>query len=281
MIQTNNYEFNIVEGGDIVNPLIQLNPNFTKLDTILKAVADTGIGSALQVKSGTNHAITKDNDCAVFRFIATADYNTGDTFTLNGDTVTVRCMDGTVPKDRAFVINQNVLVAINGTLLTLIGANGNPSASEVDYNNAVSGLTATKVQGAIDEVKALIVDSAEDISYNNATSGLTATNVQEAIDEVALNNNGMLKTYQNIAAINMTANVQNSVSIPVTQFEGYTALGVLDFTITDTTANIAVNRVNLGSTKTSVTMRFTPSVTATNVEVRVVVLYAKTQFVAP
>ena len=189
MIQTNNYEFNIVEGNDIVNPLVQLNPNFTKLDTILKAIADSGIGTALQVKSGINHAITKDDDCSVFKFIATADYRTGDTFSLNGDTVTMRCMDGTVPKDRAFVINQSVMCAINGTLLTLIGGSGTVDAADVSYSNSESGLTATNVQGAIDELKQEVedipvVDNASDVNYDNTASGLTANNVQSAIDEL-------------------------------------------------------------------------------------------------
>ena len=73
-------------------------------------------------------------------------------------------------------------------------------ASEISYNNATSGLTATQVQAAIDEVEGRL-DTAETglsdhladptdahdasaISYVNATSGLTATDTQAAIDEV-------------------------------------------------------------------------------------------------
>ena len=40
MYTTTNYGFNIVEGTDIVNPLTQLNPNFTALDTDLKTWAN-------------------------------------------------------------------------------------------------------------------------------------------------------------------------------------------------------------------------------------------------
>ena len=225
MIQTNNYEFNIVEGNDIVNPLVQLNPNFTKLDTILKAVADSGIGTALQVKSGINHAITKDDDCAVFKFVATADYRTGDTFSLNGDTVTLRCMDGTVPKDRAFVINQTVECAINGTLLTLIGGAGSVGASDVEYNNQNSGMTAVNVQEAIDELKGEIdavpiIDNASDVDYDNTTSGLSATDVQGAIDEIAANSQEIV--YQDYP-LTLLSNAS------VTPFTSYSAIDISGF----------------------------------------------------
>lgn len=54
---------------------------------------------------------------------------------------------------------------------------------EITYDNAVSGLVATNVQGAIDEVVADVTTAAE-VTYDNATSGLVATNAQDAIDEV-------------------------------------------------------------------------------------------------
>ena len=53
-------------------------------------------------------------------------------------------------------------------------------ASTISYDNATSGLAATDVQAALDEVS-----DAENISYDNTDSGLDATNVQAAIDEVA------------------------------------------------------------------------------------------------
>ena len=189
MTQTDNYELIIVEGTDVVNPLTQFNPNFRKIDEVMKANADAGIGVALEVKSGINHAITITGDTAVFRFVATADYITGDTFSVNGDTVTVRCIDGSVPKNKAYVINQNVLCILTGTLLTLIGAINEINGVDVIYDNTTSGLTAEDVQSAIDELVTMIglipvIDNASDVEFNNTSSGLTATNVQDAIDEV-------------------------------------------------------------------------------------------------
>lgn len=60
------------------------------------------------------------------------------------------------------------------------------SASDVDYDNTTSGLTATDVQGAIDEIKLDISQlSASKIGYDGTASGLTANKVQGAIDELA------------------------------------------------------------------------------------------------
>lgn len=60
------------------------------------------------------------------------------------------------------------------------------TASTASYNNSTSGLSATNVQDAIDE----IVDAggggsvdADDVSFDNTATGMSATNVQDAIDE--------------------------------------------------------------------------------------------------
>ena len=64
---------------------------------------------------------------------------------------------------------------------------GSPAADDVSYDNTTSGLQATEVQSAIDELNSEIDNislDAEDVSYDNTTSGLQATDVQEAIDEL-------------------------------------------------------------------------------------------------
>ena len=67
------------------------------------------------------------------------------------------------------------------------------TADKVSYDNTTSELTATKVQGAVDEVagkiaslQAVVGDmSAADVSYSTSTSGIDANNTQEAIDVLA------------------------------------------------------------------------------------------------
>lgn len=65
-------------------------------------------------------------------------------------------------------------------------------ASDIEYDNTQSGLTATDVQEAIDELAqgGGGGGTAASISYDNTGSGLSATDVQDAIDELAAGGGG-------------------------------------------------------------------------------------------
>lgn len=184
MTTTTNYNLNIVEGTDVVNPLVQFNPNFTSIDGIMKNNADASIDRATCVKSGTNHAVTRSNtDASVFRFTATGNWDTGDTMTVDTVPVSVYTPNGSALLTGAFVINTEVLASIQGTRVVIYTANTQATsidASDVVYDNTVSGLSSTNAQGAIDELR-----TAGNILYDNTVSGLSATNVNDAIDEVA------------------------------------------------------------------------------------------------
>lgn len=106
------------------------------------------------------------------------------------------------------VINQAGLVPDNGDLTQLHAAiialinseieNAAVGADEVTFDNAASGLAATDVQAAIDELDGVLdahitstaaafaaLDfSAGNITFDNAVSGLAATDVQAALDEI-------------------------------------------------------------------------------------------------
>lgn len=58
--------------------------------------------------------------------------------------------------------------------------------TKIGYDNTGSGLEATNMQAAIDELDGKIKasDEADEITYDNTESELEATNVQAAIDEV-------------------------------------------------------------------------------------------------
>ena len=190
---TANFGFNIAEGTDIVNLLTQCYPNFTSLDSILQGIKETGVTVATDTKVGTVHQLVRtDSDCNMFRFIATGNYVSGDTFTVDGNAVTATAMDGTSLPGGAFVINQSVVGILNGLVLTIVGVTGVSSvnASDVTYDNTSSGLAATDVQNAIDEVAGDIPANAAALSYDNTGSGLSATNVQDAIDEVVSSSGG-------------------------------------------------------------------------------------------
>ena len=164
MQYTTHYNLNLPEGTDIVNPLVQDNPNYSAIDTALYNNKVRVVGNATEIKSGTVHAVTRsDSDIDVMKFTATGDWITGDTMTVDGTPVSVYLQDGTAPLTGAYVINTEVVAVINGSRVTLYGAQKLPSytASDISYDNTGSGLAATDVQDAIDDV-------ASDVSTNTS-----------------------------------------------------------------------------------------------------------------
>lgn len=175
MQTTTNYGFNIVEGTDIVNPLTQLNPNFTALDTDLKAVSDNTVDNATCIKTGTVHAVTRVNTSAnIFRFTATGNWNAGDTMTVDGTLVSVYVTDGTAPSNGCFVINTEVLASIQGTRVTLYVNSGD--ASNIAFDDTSVSYTASNVQTAL-----------EYASTAAGTEYTTGVSVKDKIDGLPVN----------------------------------------------------------------------------------------------
>lgn len=178
MQTTSNYGFNIVEGTDIVNPLTQLNPNFTALDTDLKAVSDQTVDSATCIKTGTVHAVTRSmTDCDIFKFTATGNWETGDTMTVDGTTVSVFLPNGEAPLTGAYVINSEVLVILNGTRATLYASPNKAAytASEITLSNGDS------VQDAVDEIGS-VIRVFEQSAYAAGATWVLPQEAQDVID---------------------------------------------------------------------------------------------------
>lgn len=155
MQYTPNYNLITVEGTDVVNPLVQMNPNFTDIDAAMFANKQSVIGTATEITAGTVHSITRANaDSNYFRFTATSNWSLGDSMSVDGVNVSVYLSDGTAPGTGAYVINTEVLALLSGSRVTLITSNGiiAMAASDVTYDNTGSGLTASDVQDAIDEI---------------------------------------------------------------------------------------------------------------------------------
>lgn len=121
MQTTTNYGLKIYEGSDLFNPLTVENVNTSDLDSIVKGVSDAAVGTATELKTGTVHALTRaDSDRNVFHFTATANYEAGETFEVDGVQVTAKTPDGQNLSTGAYVINSSVLCILDGTLLTVI-----------------------------------------------------------------------------------------------------------------------------------------------------------------
>lgn len=121
MQTTTNYGLKIYEGTDLFNPLTVENVNTSDLDTIVKGVSNAAVGTATELLTGTVHALTRaDTARDVFHFTATANFEAGETFEVDGVQVTAKTPDGQNLSTGAYVINSSVLCILDGTLLTVI-----------------------------------------------------------------------------------------------------------------------------------------------------------------
>lgn len=174
MQYTTNYNLNLVEGTDIVNPLVQQNPNYSTIDAAMFANKQASVGTGTELTAGTVHTITRMNpDSNYVRFTATSNWTAGDTMVVDSTPVSVYLSDGTTPATGAYVINTEVLILVNGSRVTLLtSAKDEQTAAQLSYDNTASGLSATNVQDAIDEVtekadgKALATVTADGVKTN-------------------------------------------------------------------------------------------------------------------
>ena len=155
--KTTNYGFNISEGTDLVNPLTDIFPNFEDIDTDLKGVSDSAVGTATELLTGTVHALVRsDSDRNVFTFTATSNFEAGETFTLDGVQVTALTPDGQTLSTGCYIIGSEVLVAVKGTLMTVYV---NPSkaldSDKLDGHDSTYYATASDVSDLSGDVSAL------------------------------------------------------------------------------------------------------------------------------
>ena len=115
MSQTTYYDFNKPIGTDLVNPLIDTIPNWDIADNALHGLSVNSIGTAIEVITGTVHALTRVNqeDAKFIQFIASGDYDSGDTFTLDGVAINATYPDGTSLETDAYATGATVLIGLN------------------------------------------------------------------------------------------------------------------------------------------------------------------------
>lgn len=151
MTTTTYYNLNIVEGTDIVNPLIVDNPNYEKIDETMHNNAVSGVTLATEIANATVHAITRENsECAVIRFIATSNWKAGDTATVDGVPVTALLPSGETLSDGAYVINANVLCILTGTNLTVYAERKKAeNANDIAYHDTTVGAELVRLDGEV------------------------------------------------------------------------------------------------------------------------------------
>ena len=165
MRTSSHYNLKLAEGTDIVNPLTTDVPNYEAIDTQMYANEIAGVDTATESKTGTNHALTRsDADRNIFKFRATSVFNEGDTFTVDGTTVTALYPNQSTLTDRCFIVGSEVLCMLNGTHLNVM-ASFIPKANEIPYNNSgdtVKDAIDSKVTGSVLRMESVNFDTNTD-----------------------------------------------------------------------------------------------------------------------
>lgn len=126
-------------GDDLYNHLTIDNPNMDAIDKAMYDNQQAAICTATHSKVGTVQTLTRQGGKSpMFRFVATAAFAAGDTFTVDGQAVTATLPDGSGLSAGAFVINSNVLACLVGTQMTVytVAGAGSLDAATLDGHPA-------------------------------------------------------------------------------------------------------------------------------------------------
>ena len=138
MRESTNFDLQLYDGSDLFNPLSVENVNMESIDEQMKVNADYSVPKATAIKAGTVHNITRTNkDASMFHFTATSEYTAGETFTVDGNIVSVETSSGDPLQTGAFVIGAEVLCCLVGSIMTVFSSAG------VDLSN----VNATTLEG--------------------------------------------------------------------------------------------------------------------------------------
>lgn len=111
---TTYYEFNKPEGTDLVNPLVDTNPNWDALDADLHEFNERSIANCTEIVTLGVHAISRLDTTAKFlKWIATANFTAGETFTVDGLVVAASTPAGASLATGAYVTGSVVLACLN------------------------------------------------------------------------------------------------------------------------------------------------------------------------
>lgn len=112
--QTTYYEFNKPAGSDLVNPLTDTFPNWDIADAALHELNERSFANATETVVLGVHAISRLNGYTKFiKWIATANFAAGDTFTVDGNVVAASTPSGALLATGAYVTGSVVIACLN------------------------------------------------------------------------------------------------------------------------------------------------------------------------
>ena len=174
---TTNYELPVFIATDKPAWLTDWNGAMNAIDTAIHTAQSTADNAATTAGTATTDIATINNS------LTTITGNiTSLTTSVNGNTAAINTINSLIGNGEPTTTDKTLIGAINEIYGMITGGSNPVEADHVAYDNTTSGLTATNVQDAIDEIAD---PDAADVSYSNTASGLTATTVQAAIDEIA------------------------------------------------------------------------------------------------
>lgn len=190
--KTTNYELPIFIASDSPKWLVDWNGAMNTIDSAINTVATAASGAAGDITS-------LQSDLQTLSGTVTTQGTSISTLTSSLSTLTgtVNTITSLIGNGEPTTTDKTIIGAINELHADIQQIVVSVDADDVSYDNTTSGLLATNVQSAIDELQNEIASggaaSAADVSYSNTSSGLVATNVQSAIDELALNSESEFK----------------------------------------------------------------------------------------
>lgn len=167
MRESTYYGLKLVEGSDIVNPLVTEVPNMEIIDEQLHNNQIAGVTMATETANGRVHAFTRaDSEKAVIRFIATANWKSGDSATVDGVPVTVLLPNGETLPDNGYVINANVLGILTGSIFTVYASpKVAKTSAEITHGDGTVATALSKMEHDINTgITSLRADTEADIA---------------------------------------------------------------------------------------------------------------------
>ena len=181
MSQTEHYSLNKPTGSDLVNPLVDTFPNWDIVDREMYKNYNLGVTGAEETVLQGVHAIIRANtDLPFFHFLAVANFSAGDTFTLDGVSVTAYTPDGNILVGGAFVSGANIIGYYNSTnssitlyLNTTSGSGGSIDADTLDGHDSTYFATAQSVTNIREDLGSTDISA---IGDGKVTGAIKTTN---------------------------------------------------------------------------------------------------------
>lgn len=203
---TPHYGLPIYGENDIINPLTDFNDANSAIDTALYDIADAQ-GSEAGAISDIN-TFLGDKELETVAQNVTDAVNEVNTAVGNADTAIGNVAGDVVTLQNAVGNASTGLIHDVGELQTTVGSQGNSiSAIQIDVGNLQGSMVSAKAD--ISDIKSALQNlDGEDVAYDGTVSGLSATNVQSAIDELANHNPEQnFGTSVNISSYNSYSNL--------------------------------------------------------------------------